>query len=93
MRHSSAVVPHPPFRWQLGLLAASLPRRFIPAGCSLLLRQLLAGGADEPLSNPVGDAHPRPLGGLADQLPMLWGHADMQNIGVSTRWRRFHSHA
>jgi len=79
--------PRSLYRWQLGLLLLSLPRRLIPRRASRLLGQLLAGGADEPLPYPVRDAHPRPLRSLADQLPMLWGHADVQDIGVSARWR------
>ena len=57
-------VPRPPYRWQTGLLLLLLPRRLI-AGA---LRDLPPGGADQPLPHPSGDAEPRQLGGLSDQL-------------------------
>jgi hypothetical protein len=63
-----AVPPRPLFRWQLGLLARSLPRRFIPAG----LRDLSPSGADDGLPQPIGEADPCQLGGLPDQCVMLW---------------------
>lgn len=56
--------PRPLYRWQLGLLLLSLPRRLIP--CRLC--DLSPGGADQPVPDPVGQAGPRQLRGLADQL-------------------------
>ena len=62
--------PHPPFRFQLGLLLLGLPRRFIPPG----LRDLPPSGADEPVSNPVGQAGPRQPGGLPYQCVVVRHH-------------------
>lgn len=62
-----AVRPRSPFRWVLGLLLASLPRRGIP----LALRDLFPGGADQSFSNPGRDADPRHLGRLSNQILML----------------------
>ena len=64
----------PPYRWQLGLLLLSLPRRFIPRG----FRDLASGGPDEPVPYPIGQARPRQLGSLPDQLLVLWYQTDMQ---------------
>lgn len=66
--------PRPPYRWQLGLLLLSLPRRFIPRG----FRDLAPRVADEPVPYPVGQARPRQLGGLPDQLLVLGGDPDVQ---------------
>lgn len=54
-------------RFLLGLIARGLPRSAIPGG----FRDLAPGGADEPVPYPVGQARPRQLGGLADQLFMI----------------------
>ena len=62
-----AVTPRPLFRWQLGLLLQSLPRRLIPAS----LRDLPPGGADDGLPQPIGEADSRQLSGLPDQCVML----------------------
>ena len=66
--------PRPRYRWQLGLLLRSLPRRFIPSGFS----DLSPGRADQPVPYPVGQAGPGQLGGLSDQLFMLGSHTDEQ---------------
>src|SRR5262245_6934536 len=63
-----------PFRWQLGLLLLSLPRRFIAGR----LRQLAAGRADEPLPYPVGHARPGQVRRLPYQLLVLGGDPDVQ---------------
>ena len=55
------------YRFLLGLIARGLPRSTIPGG----LPDLAPGGADEPVPYPVGQARPRQLGGLADQLFMI----------------------
>jgi hypothetical protein len=70
--------PRPLLRWQLGLLFASLPRRLI----SSRLGDFLPGGADEPLPNPVGEAHPRELGRLPDQSVVLRQKPDAESGGV-----------
>lgn len=59
--------PRPLYRWQLGLLLLSLPRRLIPRGFG----DLAPRGADEPVPYPVAQARPRQLGGLPDQSVMI----------------------
>lgn len=72
-------VPRPPFRWQAGLLLLSLPRRFIASG----LRDLPPGGADQSLPHPSGDADPRQLGGLTDQVFVLLKQPETEGSGLS----------
>lgn len=74
MRNVSSPAPRPPYRWQRGLLLLCLPRRFIACG----FRDLPPGGADQPVPYPVGQAGPRQLGGLPDQLLVLGGDPDVQ---------------
>jgi hypothetical protein len=71
--------PRPPYRWQLGLLLLSLPRRFIAGR----FRDVLPGGADELVPYPVGHARPRQLGGPLNHLLMLRGDADEEGGGVA----------
>ncbi len=72
MAHFNA--PRPLYRWQLGLLLWSLPRRFIPGGFG----DLSPRDANQPVPYPVGQAGSRQLGGLADQPLVLRSHTDEQ---------------
>ena len=63
-RYGGAVPMH---RFLLGLIARGLPRSTIPGGFG----DLASSDADEPVPYPVGQARPRQLGGLADQLLMI----------------------
>lgn len=72
--------PRPLYRWQLGLLLQSLPRRFIPSSFG----DLPPGRADQPVPYPVGQADPRQRHGLADDLLVLGNQSDVQGGRVST---------
>lgn len=74
MRQIRPASPRSRFRWQLGLLLLSLPRRLIPRS----FRDLAPCVADEPVPYPVGQARPRQLGGLPNQLLVLGDQTDMQ---------------
>lgn len=72
MAHFNA--PRPLYRWQLGLLLLSLPRRLIPAD----LGDLPPSRADQSVSYPVGQAGPGKLGSLSNQPFMVRSHSDEQ---------------
>lgn len=65
--------PRPPYRWQRGLLLLNLPRRLIPGSFG----DLPSSRADKPVPYPVGQACPRHLGSLPDQLLVLGNQADV----------------
>jgi hypothetical protein len=71
---------HPPIRLTAGSLDCSGP-----AGRGLSYRQadLLPGGADQSLANPIAEADSSPLGGLADQLGVLGEQADVEHGGMA----------
>jgi hypothetical protein len=80
--------PRPLYRWQLGLLLLSLPRRLIPGSFG----DLPPGRADQPVPYPVGQAGPCHLGSLPDQLLVLGDQPDVQSRRMPT-FRRFLFHA
>ncbi len=62
-----------------GAFTPEPPRRLIPSG----LRDLPPGGADQPLPHPSGDADPRQLGGLPDQVLVLLKQPQTEGSGLS----------
>lgn len=75
MRHApQRPSPRPLYRWQLGLLLLSLPRRLIPRG----FRNLAPSGTDDALPEPIGKAHSCQGSRLTDQGVMLWQETDSQ---------------
>jgi hypothetical protein len=66
--------PRPLYRWQLGLLLLSLPRRFIPAH----LCDFPPGRADQSVPYPVGQTGPGQLGSLPNQTLVLGSDTDEQ---------------
>ncbi len=70
----------PLFRWLLGLLFASLPRRFI----ARRFRDVLSSGADQPFPYPVGKADAQRVRGFSNQRIVLWHQPDSQGGGMRT---------
>jgi hypothetical protein len=60
------------YRWQLGLLLLSLPRRFIPSGFCYLPSSC----ADQSVPYPVGQTGPCQLCRLPDKSFMLRSYTD-----------------
>jgi hypothetical protein len=73
-------IPHPLFRWQLGLLSQGLARRLIPRS----LGDLPPRGADDALPQPVGQAHSRQGRRLSDQGVVLWQDPYSERDGMDT---------
>jgi hypothetical protein len=65
-------------RFERGLLAASLPRRFIPTGPAPLpaLPYFLPGRSDQPFPYPIGKADPCQGRGLSDECVVLGSQTD-----------------
>jgi hypothetical protein len=70
--------PRTLYRWQRGLLLRSLPRRFIAGR----FRDLPPGGSDDPLPEPIGQAHACQGRRLSNQGVVLWQESNANRRGV-----------
>jgi hypothetical protein len=78
MRHLPPPFPRPLFRWQLGALFLSLPRRFIAGR----FREVAASCPDKLIPYPVGNARSRQLRRLPYQRVMVRSQSDSYGGGV-----------